>query len=1249
MTTTWRDYDLSDPMTEDMLCLEASAGTGKTYTIEGMVARLVAEEGVDIKRLLVVTFTNAATVELKTRIRKILRDAREALARGDALKDDHAVVPVLLTNLSEGGQRAEGLRRLSRAIEGFDEARIATIHGFCQQALSENTFESGAPFGAEMQSTVRPLFEEIAYDGWTRGRHDADRRLLTYLDVKGLTPKTLINITKEISRDPEMSRIPKRPVDREGVDPALDTFDAALATLKRRWALEADDIMVSLITATEDDHLDKRRFGAKPAQSKRAKLDKWLASPSPSPCKAEPLNDFSSATLDAARSAAFKKTGGVIRHGLTDEVDALALKATAATAALEAMATHFIHDFADFAERALVQRKDERRLVSFDDLLKTLQRGVSGPKANPALIEALQARFDIALIDEFQDTDPVQWDVFEAIFASPDHRMILVGDPKQAIYAFRGADIQTYVTARSHPAMTVAQMGINYRSDTQVVDGISHLFRHGDDPFLNTAIQYSDIQANHTAPRWTSPDGESAGVVFSFLRRSAVGAKAKGTLGAWGWPAPQQIVAAQIATFLQSSATVQSEDDTSTMRAVRPSDIAVLVRSNLNAQEVQAALRALGVPSTLRHNSTVFQSEEARELILVLEAVLTPRRAGQVRRALLTRLLGQDVSTLAALESNEAQWTLWMEQLGTWRRSWFETGFATFARSLTTTALPAPESDTPISIPARLLGWRDGERRVTNLSHLIELLHEASLKDDLAPGALLEWLKHERATEDSNEPLEQRQLRLESDGDAVTIVTVHKAKGLEYPFVWCPYLWSGTAVSKGKTVPLRFRDPNQGDAWTLDIGVDVGNSDKQAHVAIASRTNLSESTRQLYVALTRAKHQVHILCGAMKTLPASGLGHLLYPGIPKSASQPDEVLYADLKRLEETSQGTIAVRDLVTLPSAHTLNRSALGPDTPQAKVFSRDRPIDKWWRRTSFSGLAKNTRADEVPVQDHDTELEEDDLVASGEERSASPLPEPGHDDTRDLVLKGFRGGTQAGTCIHEIYEDHDFQTPDALRDLVAEKLIAYRFDAEAWTDAVTHNIQASLETPLGITPRLTLADLTLARRFDELDFVFPLRPDRGSVISAKQIGQLMTAHPGPGLPPGYGERLQALNFMPVRGFMVGSIDLIFEHQGRWYVVDYKSNNLGEHPADYTPRHLAEAMSHSHYTLQYHIYCVALHRYLRYRLGASYRFEEHFGGVRYLFMRGMSPDYAEGTGVFTDSPPKALVEGLSALLGGDA
>ncbi|MDP6942953.1 MAG: UvrD-helicase domain-containing protein, partial [Myxococcota bacterium] len=1161
-------------------------------------------------------------------------------------EEGHAVVPVLLASLPNPERRAAGIGHLRRAIEGFDEAQISTIHGFCRQALRENTFETGAPFDAEMVETIRPLLEELTHDGWTRERHDADPELLAHLHDRKVTHDTFFKLARAVAASPESPRVPPGPGQLVPLSTSVDEWTAARRGFRQRWRAEGDAVISTLREAVERDELNKTRYKPEALANKRRELEAWLDSEHPSALGAEVLAPFGTEVLTSALIKKFARAGGSVTHPLLSDVDALMDACRVACASLDQLGLGLLHRFAGFILEQLTARKRARRILAYDDLLGLLRDRVTGPDANPTLVRALQARYDVALIDEFQDTDPVQWGIFEAVFATAGRRLIVVGDPKQAIYAFRGADIHTYLAARSHPDMSVAQLGTNHRSDEAVVDGVGHIFTNPrvDDPFVNRAIAYGDVTARHTERRFWSGDGTPPGVVISHLRREAAGVDSRKGIPTSRSPLPPRLTASQIVAFLASGAELE---DQGTRRAVRPSDIAVLVRSNQNARDVQRALRTVGVPSTLRHDSTVFESDEARELVRVLEAVLEPRRAGQVRRALCTRLLGQDIATLAALQTDEAGWTDWMERLGQWRRRWFLKGFATFARTLTTTPLPVPGADEPMTLPTRLLGWRDGERRFTNLNHLLERLHEAASSDDLAPSALVEWLKRKR-TEKADKEDERGQLRLESDGDAVTISTVHKSKGLQYAFVWCPYLWATTEVGPRQRLPLRFRDPDHGQRWSLDLDLDLWSESKRAHVALANRTNLGDATRQLYVALTRAKHQVHLLHGPMNGLGCSALGHLLHPGEPTPERLDDDALFERLRVLAEGSDGTIALRDIPTLPDLAFHPRRAEESVDLRARRFERSTPIDGWWRRTSFSGLTSQKQADEEPIQDHDPEPEEDESLRDDEQSPGAVTAEPGHDDRRSLGLVAFKGGTRAGSCLHTVYERHDFQRPELLEGLVAEQLEAFGFDAAAWSQPVSAAIQTSLDTPLGLSPDLRLGELPMGRRFDEIDFVFPLRADGGAVVSAKDVSALMAAHPGPGMPSGYPARLQRLGFLPVRGFMVGSIDLVFEHDGRWYVVDYKSNNLGPHPADYTPSHLAEAMSHSHYVLQYHIYCVALHRYLRWRLGARYRFADHFGGVLYLFMRGMAPDHAPGTGIFRDEPPEALVEGLSHLLGGD-
>lgn len=1241
--TTWHTFSLDAPLDARMLCLEASAGTGKTYTIEGLITRLIVEEGIEINELLVVTFTRAATAELRARIRKVLETTRQALANRASSQEHtemHEVVRILLQKIpAEQYERA--VRRIHRAIEGFDEAQISTLHGFCQRALQEQAFESGVAFEVELVHSTDALLQEIAQDWWSHSRHDGNLRLMAYL--KGISLSTLNHYGKVVSSNLDAPWCPEKPdLSRVLVD--IQHWTDALTSYETIWAKDSVKILPALMDGIEKKYLVQTSFKVIQVGNKVKAMSDWLRNPTLSAkTKAakkqrDLIQYFTAEYLESKVSKNGRKSGYMPEHPLTRASEELlsAYDRLISSGAMEAYELHHMHEYCAYVIRELDRRKKQERVLSFDDLLRILHEKVVGTDKNPALIQALRNRYKVALIDEFQDTDPIQWGIFEAIFAHPDHRMVVVGDPKQAIYSFRGADIATYIEARGHPEMVVQTLATNHRSDDSVVRAVEHLFTHDAtrSPFRNEDIGFPSVSARHKEARFWSHEARPPGVVFSYQRREAVGVAQEAVLDAWNFPNLPQTLAAQIVSFLNDSRNEVLDGDTNVRRSVRPSDVAVLVRGNRQAIELQQAFRHAGLPSTVRSETSVFQSSEAEELEQVLLAVLDPSRSGAVRVALMTSILGQDITTLAKLETDGFAWNQWVEILREWRQRWYEKGFATLARSMNTKPLPVA-SGTRRTVPERLLSWRDGERRVTNLFHLLEVIQEAVIVDRLTPKAVVYWLRRQRAmAEDAGE--EHRQLRLESDQDAVTITTIHKSKGLQYGFVWCPDLWINPKVSSKNQFPLRFRNAEDGDRWWLDLGLNPESEQKMLHCTMATQTNREESLRLLYVAMTRARHQVHVLLGAVKELQHSPLGYLLFPRSEDLDSVPveqtsDSTYLGLLRRVVNTSAGTMALVDLNERLRPETYSRQQK-EQALTVRAYTRG-GLEQDWRRTSFSGLTRGDKADKSPIKDHDA-LTADTPLISHEHQVAA---------TQGVLLADFPRGARTGNCLHKIYEDHDFLQPMLLAGLVKTQLEAFGFDAETWTNPLVTAIQDQLNTSLCVEPEFCLAALPKSRRFDEMDFTFAL-PTSGSV-GVNDIAALMDAHPGKGMPKGYTRHLRRLNFKPLQGYMNGSIDLVFEHDGRWFVVDYKSNHLGATVGEYGAVHMAAVMSHSHYVLQYHIYAVALHRYLQWRLGDAYDYPSHFGGVRYLFLRGMSSTYPEGTGVFIDRPPEPLIDGLSRLL----
>lgn len=1189
--------------------IEASAGTGKTHTITTLFIRLVVEQGIAVGQILVVTFTEAATTELRERIRRRLRVAIEALS-GLATPHD----PELARFAASAESTDVYLARAEAALRELDLAAISTIHAFCLRALQEHAFESGAAFGLELMPDTSLLVDELAEDYWTAKVCELPRSL--YSLRKGrFELGTARSVVSALARRPVDVPVLPAPDDGEPT-PDRDAVLAAFATARRAWESARESVRTQLLDKTI---MNQRSYAAAAVEGWCTELDDWFAGDSPE--ENTPFDALAKLSPDAIAKGT-KGGNKPPKHAVFREFEEL---------------RELVHQFSttfhrglrlgavDYVRRELPARKAALRVQSFEDLLFALDGALRGPRAS-ALRERIVSLFRVALIDEFQDTDPVQYRIFRTLFHEQGGALMLVGDPKQSIYAFRGADVFSYAHA-ANAAANAYTLGENRRSDPSLVRAVNTVFSRPRAPFLIDAIGFHPVAAHHAKDRLTHPRGQAPFEIL-FVPRPEDASLAKGQLNQ-ELPCP---VAAEIARFLASDAKIGAE-------RVRPGDVAVLTRTNAQARLVQAELRKLRIPTALQSDETVFASSEAADVELLLRAVLQPTRNGAVRAALSTAVAGVSANELAELDTNERAWDRWSEKFREWQLHWDEHGFVHAYRRMLS----------ELEVEKRLLTFVDGERRVTNLIHLGELLHGVATRERLGRTALVRWLQLTRAQDEKASELgtEAAELRLESDAHAVQLLTIHKSKGLEFPVVYCPFLFDVRLPKKGD-VAIDFHDPD--DAFTLKIDVDP--EDKGTSLKWKKREILAENQRLLYVALTRAKHRCSVIWGSFSRAEHSALAYALHqPGASddgadrqqKTAERykglDDGELRADLAALAKASGGTIAIVDLDLSAAGPPYEPPAMtGAITLAARTFERKR-VDLSFRMGSFSTLSRREPGGATHL----------DLTALGQDRDgvedlvgvAPSVVEPG----TPVILHAFPRGAKAGTMLHEVLEDHDFTSSEAaeLRALIATKLTAAGYSDEEWGTTLASGIEAMLDAPLD-DKGLRLASIPRAKRLDELEFVFPVA--RGNdMLTAKRLADALDAHPGGMTPPGYAARLRSLTFPPLHGFLKGFIDLVFEHEGRFYVVDYKSNHLGPMPEDYRSAALVQAMLHHDYFLQYHLYVVAVHRWLSRRL-RDYDYERHFGGVFYLFARGMSAKHP-GMGVFVDRPSFARTDALSRVLEG--
>ena len=1257
------------------LLVEASAGTGKTHAITTLILRLLLEQRLGIEQILAMTFTEAATADLRDRVRtRLVR----ALAVFEGSQDAAAADPELLELLDRSKDRDRDRGLLTVALQRVDEVAVFTIHGFCHRMLQLSAFDSGLAFDAELLRDTLPLRSQAVQDHWTRETAAESPLLVRVLSQHGALPSDCAALADIVARCPDLRLLTPVPPDSVRLD--VRGFFEALREARMCW--DRARVQDALL---RHPGLNRNRYKTTSISAWCDRMELLFGATPAAPELFPSFDKFCPHMLRAALKSGHREPP---RDSFFDACARVWLEHESFQRNAEQVVIGYKHRLAQRLRVELPAARQRAGLVAFDDMLLQLRHALQGA-AGDGLAEAIRRRFPVALVDEFQDTDPLQWAIFDRVWRPGT--LMLIGDPKQAIYSFRGADVFTYLAAaRRLPMERRFTMGVNWRSDARLVRAVSALFARSAQPMLLSAIAFPEVRAAGEElgqPRQTfrpATDDAQAPLEILFVRRDKKSPRAeKSTV------LLVRAIASEISTLLSSGASIGS-------RALQAGDIAVLSRSNKQAFDMQCALREVGVASVVLGDQSVFseQRSEARELQLVLSAVAEPSSDAAVRAALCTELIGLSANVLALMRQDVplaegGGWQSWVQRFRYWHAVWTRRGFVQMFRALST----------ELEIEQRLLAMPDGERRVTNLRHLVELLHGAASTEHLGPAGLLHWLSTQRSAATTSN--EASQLRLESDEQAVRLTTIHKSKGLEYPVVFCPFLWDGTLLKKGEQHQLLFHDPaNQ----ALSLQLLSGNEDKDRLAAMPAyrqlrRERLAESLRLLYVALTRARHRCFVVWGALRNHHSSALGYLLHgrassPLEELSVEQlkaqlgalDDEQRLADIAQLVADSDGAVGLRELDLHQRQPLLPQQAEGHAALSCKQVAR--LIDRSWTVSSFSQLAAAVGPTEQSGASRSgANLREDESNRS--EPSGADANSIDHSDGRDrdqhgttatislahagepVTLLRFPRGAKAGNFFHDLFEHLDFTAgAEARAQLVGQKLRAHGYGVDEYRAIVCQALEEQLTTKLKSGRYgFCLRDIQPEQRLDELGFHVPIAAAHRrsaqpigrqlelcfgppadaaeGLLTRRELAAVFADHPSEALRPDYADRVARLGFSPLRGFLKGFIDLVFCQRGRWYLADYKSNHLGDVLSSYDEQQLTEAMAHSHYYLQYHLYVLALHRHLAARV-RGYRYEKHFGGVFYLFIKGMRPpggSAADGNGVFFERPPRRRIEALSALL----
>ena len=1253
------------PLQKGVQLLEASAGTGKTFALAHLVLRLVAESGHSLRQLLVVTFTEAAAGELRDRIGRRLQAALsglEARDRGDAT---WAAPDAVLHDWLETRATADAdLRvRLLLALEELDAADITTIHGFCHRSLQRLALEAARPPQLELESDGEALLEQVVHDYWQQQVLPLPAGLVAGLIAAQVRPESLLHLLRQLDGDPALqlqAMAPQQPL------PSWlpGHWQALWERFVREWELRSSDLEAELREiagqwraaglANTGDYkptIRKRR-----GEAVDALIAASAAAAGPPDyslvLEQKPLKDY---FHPGPFSTFARRVEGGERAPSLPQAPLMEAVAELRDGPAELVLRHACH----WGRAELRRRRQQAGAASFSQLLEDLDPGVAAT-APTALLQRLAERYTVALIDEFQDTDPIQWRILRHSFGNGDHQLVMVGDPKQAIYRFRGGDLATYQAAAARADRRYA-LSENRRSTAALIGAFNRLMTG---PGLKRSqLPVAPVQAcaNRSGP-------EGAAVELLWLGGDRPAGQAAPSAGSLERQLPQQ-VAAHVLDLLGRSAVLAAGER---RRPLRPDDICLLVLNHRQAEELRQSLERVGLASRLVSHADVFASPAATVLQRLLDALADPVGGGGLKLLAATPLLGWSAARIASADA--AAWSALAARLDQLRRRLPRLGL--------------------LGVLADLAGGEGlarmalGGRLMADLQQVATLVEEQRHAEALGVAACADWLRRLRLQEE-RQPPEEHQAHSDRVDGAIAVVTIHRSKGLEFPVVICPYLWK--AAGQGRRGPASI-----GDRWTppgssqpqlalhgnqqWGEGWQARCQDRQAEAA--------ERERLAYVALTRACHLLVLAWGPAAGQAGAPLLPWLFPQLPLPELEEDpfrDRSDADWRQELEAAiaAGSLPVRLVDPQPLTDPSGPATIAADS---EALGRgpvpQRRLDSSWGRSSYTswthgaGAAAAAGAGSGRDEDgRDTDgLSRDALspaaelpgVAAAEDGEPQPAAAAAWSDQGPLG--GFARGAAAGDCLHRILEQLDYGSAvgsTANQELVVRELARAGLQEQALEPLLAGLEQTRLSPFGGALGRTRLADLGARNRLNELRFDLELGHAR-----ADRLAAAFADHPGGAFGSAYAERLARL---PVasRGFLTGSIDLVFSAAAsddpataapRWWVADWKSNWLGERdgegrPIACGPRHygaaaMATLMAANHYPLQAHLYLVALHRYLRWRL-PGYQPQRHLGGYVYVFLRGTPGELDEGAdlttvpGMVVERPPVGRLLALDRALGG--
>lgn len=1197
-----RLLDLNCCPLEGLNLIEASAGTGKTYTLQNLFARIILESNTPISEILLVTFTDSATSELRSRIRDILIQIREYCMDENSLKEEERDRILALIS-SKKLTKEEILSKVQDALREFDRANIYTIHAFCNFLLSNYAFESGSSFTQSLETDSKGVMESLSYSYFRERVYPSKFNSICVASFK-------LELSELVKFGTNYINTPIERLHFDGID--INKGEKIFKEIYEEALAKKEELLAYLILECGIFNKDKRIECQEIINSLENKIS--IEEPY------IPIFKLVSAYSEMkpkdynAKKQKLERPSELV--SLFDKIDLMKLSKNC-----------LLLDFKEYLDTHYETYREERGFLLFDDLLVKCERLI---KDNPLFRETVRGLFKFGMIDEFQDTDSVQYTIFSEIFLGKT--LFLVGDPKQSIYSFRGGDIHVYSKAKeSVTEDKTYSLATNFRSSEAMVESINDLFSHVSTPFLDSAISYTNVNSYHKESKIYFKESSKPLHITLYQEQ-----KTKPLL----YNDIAMGCVKQIEDLLECGKVQKSENESE--RSIVLSDIAVLVMTNLEGKKIKRALEKRGVPAVLQSEELLFDTSEAKEFLRLLEAIETPSKTERVRGVLVSSFINFQIENLGEKSDGEKELERLSLTLSECHKIWNEHTFLEMIEHFNRT----------FNIRNTLLKGLEGERKLTNYIHLIETLHTLCTKKSLSMNSAISWLsRHIYDKDNRDKEGDIYQLKLETDSKTVTIMTAHKSKGLEFNIVICPYLSFDSREIKSPY----FKQGSAGKHFYFIDEVTGKNIDLVANTLLEA---FSERMRLLYVVLTRGKYATFIHWAKSKEGGVSPIDYLLLRERVKGfeadggkisaslvlpqLSQEKQKFYKEFLGDEEfisyEFKGSEYAKALSEITALKTLERIDVEIFVGEgykksAEPFYLDEEnrvvrenlefplskLDRGYKHASFSSFTYDLSQEKFTF-----DLEKDVDMQSIEIES---------DESQIGSLQDLVGGANTGSCLHKIFEDISFQSPRSEIELVAKRTLQeYKLYDENWpvVEKVADMVEAVLHVDLG---GFSLAAIPEAERVCEMEFIFPIE----NRVESDKLSQFLLEYMRK-----FKIESQFLEFKQFvnKGFFNGFIDLLFCYNGRYYIVDWKSNKL----KSYAFESICSEMKHHQYFFQYLLYSASLHKFLK-RSIPNYSFEQHFGGVYYIFLRGVKEGSSQG--IFSDFPTLDVIVKLSEILGG--